>query len=274
MSAITASPENTSAYQRIAPLVGLAGLGLIAVIVALGDAIAGSTAGAIDAGPYGIGPNAHFLFGTDMLGRDIFSETIHALAVTFGAALIGAIIVVLAGAVAGFAAARAPLRAGSLLRTITGALGAVPLILLTVIFASILGHGLVAIAAGLAAAPVAFNRSFDRAAQLAQSRHAVYARATGIPGATLLRRDLVYEVQGNLIKVSARALAATTIAVATISFLGFGAVAPHRDLGLLIADARPAYFDLWWTALFPALVLGLLILFARLAARLEEGEAP
>jgi peptide/nickel transport system permease protein len=274
MSAITASTRSRSSVQRVATLVGLAGLGLVAIIVALGNAIARAPAGAIDVGPRSLAPNPYYLFGTDGLGRDILSETVHALGVTFSTALIATVVVVLAGAVAGFAVARAPFRSGVFLRTVTGVLGAVPILVLAVIVVSIAGHGFAAIAVGLAAAPVAFNRSFDRAALLAQSRHAVYARATGIPAMTLLRRDLVYEVRGNVASVAARALASTIIAMATLSFFGFGAMPSHRDLGLLIADARASYLHMWWPAFFPALVLGLLILFARLAAGLDEGEPP
>jgi peptide/nickel transport system permease protein len=274
MSAIPASAQSLSSGKRVAALLGLSGLGLVAVIVALGNAIARAPAGVRDTGPRSLAPNAYYLFGTDVLGRDVLSETVHALAVTFSTALIASLIVVLAGAVAGFAAARAPFRSGVFLRTVTGVLGAVPILVLAVIFTSVAGHGFLGIAAGLAAAPVAFNRSFDRAALLAQSRHAVYARATGIPAMTLLRRDLVYEIRGNVANVAARALASTAIVVATVSFLGFGAMPPHRDLGLMIADARASYLHMWWPAFFPALVLGLLIFFARLAAGLDEGEPP
>ncbi|MGN6514486.1 MAG: hypothetical protein ACTHLR_01455 [Rhizomicrobium sp.] len=258
--------------RTIISSVGLAGLGLVAVIVALSDVLAPMPAGVFKAGPASLAPSVQYAFGTDILGRDVLSETVHALAVTFIAAVVAAAIAIL-GAVAGFAAARAPWRAGIVLRALTGVLGAVPVLLLAIVAVSIAGHSFMIAAAGLAASPAAFNRSFDRAMDLAHSRHAEYARATGIPALTLLRRDLVYEVRANFINVAGRALASTTIVLATMSFLGFGAVPPHRDLGLMIAAARPNYLDLWWPAFFPALVLILLVLFARLAAALDEGEA-
>jgi len=42
----------------------------------------------------------------------------------------------------------------------------------------------------------------------------------------------------------------------------------------MIAASRASYLTAWWTAAFPALALLLLILFARLAAGLDEGERP
>ena len=62
--------------------------------------------------------------------------------------------------------------------------------------------------------------------------------------------------------------------MASFSFLGFGAEPPRRDLGLMIAAAKAYYLHAWWTAAFPALALTILILFARLAAGLDEGERP
>jgi peptide/nickel transport system permease protein len=263
-----------SRLRTIISTVGLGGLGLVAVIVALGDIIARAPAGAAKIAPPSLPPGTNYAFGTDILGRDVLSETIHALTVTFSAAVVATVIAIVVGAIAGFAAPRAPLRLGYVLRAVTGVLGAVPMLLLAIVIVGLAGHNFAALAAGLAASPSAFNRSFDRAMRQAQSRHSEYARATGIPALTLLRRDLVYEVRGNFINVAGRALASTTIALATMSFLGFGAVPPHRDLGLMIAAARANYLDLWWPALFPALVLTAFILFARLAAALDEGEAP
>ncbi|HSM97011.1 MAG TPA: hypothetical protein VLT91_13265 [Rhizomicrobium sp.] len=264
----------TSRVRAAISAIGLAGVGLITVTVALSDVIVRAPAGTLGVGPPSLAPNSHYAFGTDVLGRDVLSETVHALAVTFSGAVLAAAIAIAVGAVAGFAAVRLPLRLGPLLRGLSGVLGAVPVLLLAVVGAGLAGHEAAPIAAGLAASPAIFNRSFDRAMRLARSRHAEYARATGIPGSTLLRRDLVYEVRGNLINVAGRALASTTITLATLSFLGFGAAPPHRDLGLMIAAARANYLDLWWPALFPALVLTLLVLFARLAAALDEGEPP
>ncbi|HWA29750.1 MAG TPA: ABC transporter permease subunit [Rhizomicrobium sp.] len=270
---MNAQTQAATRLRAIISTAGLSGLGIIAVIVALSDVIAHVPAGMRNAGPSSLPPDAHFVFGTDILGRDVMSETVHALAVTAIMAALAALVAIAVGAVAGFTAARIPRWLGATLRGITGVLGTVPVLLLAIVVVGLAGHDLAILAAGLAASPSAFNRSFDRAARLAQSRHAEYARATGIPPLILLRRDLVYELRANFINIAGRALASTAIALSTMSFLGFGAVPPHRDLGLMIAAARANYLELWWPALFPALALVVFILFARLAAALDEGEA-
>jgi len=256
---------------NIARGVGFAGLGVIAVVAGLNNVLAGEPAGEQGVGPALAPPSGRFAFGTDQFGRDIASEVLHALSVTAGHAALAMAVTIAAGGILGFVAVRFPMRAGVLLRWFAGVLGAVPPLLLGVLLIGLTGRGFAPEAAGLAAAPLAFLHAFDRALALARSRHAFFARATGIPMATLLRRDLAYEIRDHFLSLAARALASVTIILATVSFLGFGAAPPRRDLGLMLASASDSYLQAWWTAAFPALVLILFVLFARLAAGPEEG---
>jgi peptide/nickel transport system permease protein len=156
-----------------------------------------------------------------------------------------------------------------------GAFAAVPALLLALPIVALTARGYAGLAAGLAAAPLAFVRAFDRARVAGRLGHAEYARATGISASALLNRDLAYEFRDTLLPTLARSLAAVAIILSTMSFLGSGALPPHRDLGLMIAAAAKAsYLQAWWTAAFPALALMLFILLARLAAGLDEGERP
>jgi len=253
---------------------GLSGLALIAIAVSLTDVIARAPADAVGRGPPLTPPSAAFPFGTDILGRDVLSETAHALTVTLANSGAALAVALAAGGFAGFLAARLPFRSGFVLRWAMGIFAAIPALLLAVLIVGIGGRDLWAVAAGLAAAPAGFVRAFDRARRLSAAPHAEYARASGIPASTLLKRDLVHEFRDTFLSIAARGLAAVAITLSTVSFFGFGAVPPHRDLGLMIAAARPTYLAAWWTAGFPALVLVLLILCARLAAALEEGERP
>ena len=269
------SPARAGASLRAAIRVaGFVGLALVAITVAMSDVVARAPADAKGIGPVLAAPSAAFPFGTDLLGRGMLSETLHGLTVTLTQGLIAMLVTLAAGGFAGFVAARLPWRMGAGLRWAAGILGAVPALLLAILVIGVAGREFAAIAAGIAASPLAFTRSYDRARALAASRHAEFARITCIPNSTLLRRDLVYDFRDSFLANAARALAAVVITLSTVSFLGFGAVPPNRDLGLMVAAALPSYDQAWWTALFPALALLLVILFARLAASLEEGERP
>lgn len=274
MLAQPVEPPSLPSLRTTIRSIGFAGLGLIAVLVSLSSEIARAPAGSEHVGPALAPPSAQFQFGTDILGRDMASETLHALAVTLDRASIAMLVTMFAGVFFGFVAARAPWKLGLMLRWAMGTLTALPALFLAVLFIGLSDRNLAPLCAGLAAAPFAFARSFDRARALGQSRHAEFARATGVSAMTLLRRDLTYEFRAMLLSVASRALAAVTIILSTVSFFGFGSAPPDRDLGLMIAAARETYLDAWWTAAFPAVALALLVLFARLAAGLEEGERP
>lgn len=252
-------------------VVGLMGLSAIAVGTALNDVLARAPTGAQVAAPL-LPPDIRYPFGTDILGRDVASETLHALAVTMGHAALAALVTIVVGGLMGFVAARLPRGFGAVLRWLSGILAAVPALLLAIVFVGIAGRDFCAIAAGLATAPLAFARAYDRARLMSETRHAEFTRVTGIPARSLLRRDVIYEFRDNFLNTAARALATVTIVLATVSFFGFGAAPPHRDLGVMLAGARDTFLQAWWTALFPALALIILVLFARLAAGLEEDE--
>ena len=268
------APSAAPVVRTVLRVIGWSGLGLIGVAVTLSDFLARAPAGATGIGPMLEAPSGAHPFGTDFLGRDMLSESLHGLSVTMSHALLAAAVAIILGGLSGAVAARMPHYTGLALRGIVGVFAAIPALLLAVLVIGLTARELAPLAAGLAAAPLAFVRAFDRVEAQGKSTHAEYARATGISGATLLRRDLTYEFRGTLSSVAARALAAVTIILSTVSFLGFGATPPARDLGLMIAAAKTSYLHAWWTAAFPALALLVLILCARLAAGLDEGERP
>jgi peptide/nickel transport system permease protein len=200
----------------------------------------------------------------------MLSETLHAMRQTFISAVLAAAVAILFGGFLGAVSARLPRPIALIVRGGIGVFAAIPALLLTILIIGLSSRFFAPLAAGLAAAPLAFVRMFDRVDL--DSTHAEYARATGIPGTTLLKRDLTYEFRQMLGPVTARALAAVIIILSTASFLGFGAEPPARDLGLMIAASKASFLSAWWTAAFPALALTLMVLSARLAAGLEEGE--
>ncbi len=259
-------------FRRALAAIGWSGLGLIALVVVLSDFLVRAQAGAVHIGPALSPPSSLFPFGTDMLGRDMLSETLHALSATVVNAVPAALVAIATGALFGFVTARFSEPARFVLRWAMGVFAAIPALLLAILLIGLTARGYAVVAAGLAVSPLAFVRAFDRARESTNSAHAEYARATGIASSALLRRDLAYEVRDSLLSTAARAFAAVTIILSTVSFLGFGAVPPHRDLGLMIAAAKPVYIEAWWTAAFPALALLVVILLARLAAGLDEGE--
>jgi peptide/nickel transport system permease protein len=152
-------------------------------------------------------------------------------------------------------------------------MSSVPVILLAILLAVLMGYANAAFAAGLAAAPPQFARSFDRTRALLSTQQADYARASGITSMALLKRDFAYTFLSSLAGLAARAFAAVAVTLATMSFFGFGAEPPARDLGLMIASARPVIDGAWWAAGSPAAILVAVVLAAQFASALSGDKA-
>lgn len=249
--------------------------GALALILLLGvfhGMLAPFAPGAAGAGPPLAEPRLQYPFGTDLLGRDLWSESLHALGVTISAAWLGTVFVLLFGNFAGLVAAHLVAPVGQGARVAANVLVSIPALLLAILFSALLQPGSAAVAAGLAVAPAAFLRSYDRARAIQTAPYSDFARASGASRLTLLRRDLMHELRQSLVRTIARYFAAVAVAFSTMSFFGFGAAPPDRDLGLMIASARANLPDAWWTAAAPAATLILLLFLARLAAALRGGE--
>jgi ABC-type dipeptide/oligopeptide/nickel transport system permease subunit len=215
--------------------------------------------------------SAAHLFGTDALGRDMLSETLHALAISMSDACVGFLVTMAAGMLLGFAAGHLLGRFGIVLRVFMGVAASIPSLLLALLISAAFDRGSVALAVGLATAPITFVRVYDRVRAFLVDKRSAFAHAGAEP-MTLFRRDVVYEFHDVLAMSSAGAFASVAITLATMSFFGFGAAPPARDLGLMIASARDFLPNAWLVAAAPALTLIVLVLAARLAAGLAEGE--
>jgi peptide/nickel transport system permease protein len=182
---------------------------------------------------------------------------------------VGLFFALIAGHLAGMAAAHLFGRLGVAFGIGANVLGSLPPLLLAILFSALLLPGSAAAAAGLAVAPHAFLRGYDRARAVLAAPYSDFARASGVSEMALFARDFRHELR-DIVPIITRALAAIVTIYSTMSFFGFGARPPARDLGLMIASARADLPEAWWTAAVPAAMLILFILTARLSARGER----
>jgi ABC-type dipeptide/oligopeptide/nickel transport system permease subunit len=252
---------------------GLIVLAVLAVLAAAHRELAPYTLDQTNTGPVLASGSMAHLFGTDALGRDMLSETLYALAISMSDACVGFLVAMATGMLLGFAAGHLLGRFGIAVRVFMGVAASIPPLLLALLLSAAFNRGSVALAVGLATAPFTFVRVYDRVRAFLVDRHSIFAHAGAEP-MTLFRRDVIYEFHDLLAMSSARAFGSVAITLATMSFFGFGAAPPARDLGLMIASAQSFLPNAWWVAAAPALTLIVLVLAARLAAGLAENERP
>ncbi|MFW5826860.1 MAG: ABC transporter permease [Alkalispirochaeta sp.] len=211
-------------------------------------------------------PSADHWFGTDNLGRDVYSRVIYGtqvtLAVAFTSVFFGAIFGVTLGIVAGYY--------GKWLDTIImrlmDILLAFPGILLALAIVSALGASLnnVVIAIAIFSVP-SFARIVRGSTLVVRNLEYVEAiRALGARDAKIIVQHVLPNVMSPII-VQATLYIATAILIASgLSFLGLGAQPPTPEWGLMLSSGR----DFIWNAIHVSLFPGLAIVLAVLAFNL------
>lgn len=207
-------------------------------------------------------PSAAHWFGTDDLGRDQWSRMLHGSELTIQATLIALLIAVIAGLTLGVISGFL----GGLVDAITmrgvDVLLAIPSLLLALAIVTALGFGTipVAVAVGVGIVP-----GFARAtrAEVLRVRTLPYVEAARVSGASWLRiltRHVLPNSWGPVAVLAVLDTGVAIIAIASLSFLGFGAAPPAAEWGTLIANGRNFLLTAPWVSLLPGLFVAAVVL--------------
>lgn len=245
--------SNSNWSVRIALLM----IAVIAVVAVAGGALAPHDPLAQNASAALQGPGPAHLLGTDYLGRDVFSRLLAGAPASLLSAVAAAVIGLLLGAVPGSLSAFFPRSAEWLSLRAVDALLALPFILFAIVFATLLGNGLVqaTVAIGILLTPSFFRVA--RAATL-RVRDSQYVEAATLLGASawwILRRHVWRQVAPNLIVAGVAALGGALLAVASLTFLGIGVQPPAPTWGGMLSSDLDYLAQRPWGPLAPALAI-------------------
>jgi len=205
---------------------------------------------------------AHW-FGTDELGRDIFSRTLYgarvSLIVATSVVILSTAVGLLLGCLAGFYGGLLDLIVNVYL---TNAFLALPGILLAIAFVAFLGPGLLNLVLALSISGwVGYARLVRAQVMTVKEREFVEAaRALGASDLRILTRHVLPNIVQPLIVQAAIGMAGAVLSEATLSFLGLGIPAPAASWGSMLNDARSHLFDSPHMVVFPALAVMLCVL--------------
>jgi peptide/nickel transport system permease protein len=189
-------------------------------------------------------PSGTYWFGTDALGRDVFSRVIVGARAAFIGPLVVALGSMVIGNVLGLIAGYRGGRVDSLIMRSVDLMFALPGLLVAIVVIGAVGGGYWVAVAVLTLLFAPFDTRVIRGATLEQMPrpYVEAARTLGVPG----RRIMLLHVWPN---VSAVAVANTflvfafaLVSLAGLSFLGFGAGPGEPDWGLMLAESRTILF--------------------------------
>ncbi len=208
------------------------------------------------------GPSSDHWFGTDTLGRDIYSRVLYGARISIGIGLFSVAIGLFIGGFLGLVAGYLGRRIDSAIGIGTDILLAFPGVLLALVVIAILGRGLtnVVIAVGIASIP-----SYTRLvrSQVIAAKELAYveaARVTGCSSGRVMMRHLLPNVLGPVTVLATLSIASAILSAAGLSYLGLGAQPPTPEWGAMVSDGREHLRSYWWMSTMPGFAIMLTVL--------------
>ncbi|WP_395686794.1 ABC transporter permease [Aestuariivirga sp.] len=212
-------------------------------------------------------PSLTHLFGTDRLGRDVFSRTLLGGREAMLISTLSTLFAMAWGAVLGIIVALTGGRLDAAVMRVVDAMVAVPWILLVMLFVAALGSSTVALipllgfSYGLAVVYLARSAALD----FVTRDFVLAAQVRGESRWTIALKEILPNIRDSLAVQAAMQWSWIFLAVSSLSFLGMGVAPPTPDWGQMISDARGIMRSAPWTVIWPMIFLSSLIIGVNLA---------
>lgn len=202
-------------------------------------------------------PSATNWFGTDALGRDIFSRIVYGTRITLVIVLLVVVTVgpfgLLIGAISGYYGGWVD----RLLMRITDVFLAFPRLVLALAFVAALGPGIVnaIIAIAITTWPPYARVARAETMVIRNQDYIAAMRLQGASQARIIWKHVVPMCMSSLIVRTTFDMAGIILTAAGLGFLGLGAQPPMPEWGAMISAGREQIFDQWWVATFPGIAI-------------------
>lgn len=204
-------------------------------------------------------PGAAHWFGTDQMGRDIFSRVLVGARATILLSLMATALAMAIGSVLGTASAYLGGKIDEFMMRTMDAVMAIPSLLFALLIVSTLGqssmNAVLAITIAFVPGMVRISRSVALAARQQDYINAAIAR--GESGLYVILREMLPNILAPIIVEATIRVAFAIMLFATLSFLGLGAQPPEPEWGLMVSEARGYFFSAPWMMMIPGLAIAL-----------------
>ena len=235
---------------------------LLIIMVIAGPLIRGYDYTSMNVAEKNIGPCAQYWFGTDNLGRDLFSRVWAGARASLIIALVATALKLVFGTVYGALMAHFGGWVDEILMRIIEVINSIPSLLLTILIMMVLGNNLFALLVALSVTAWC-NTARQVRGMIKQLRESEYVYAAEVLGAKPVRiitKHYVPNMLGILILDTATAIPTFIFTESGLSFLGIGLQAPAISLGVLISMGQQNMDFYPYQLFFPCLILCVIVM--------------
>lgn len=237
-------------------------LGLLVIMVIVGPVMRGYDYETMNVAEKNLGPSSKYWFGTDNLGRDLFSRIWVGARASLIIALVATAVKLVFGTVYGALMAHFGGWVDEILMRIIEVLNSIPSMLLTILIMLVLGNNLFSLLVALSITAWC-NTARQVRGMIKQLRESEYVYAAEVLGAKPVRiivKHYIPNMLGILILDTATAIPSFIFTEAGLSFLGIGLQAPEISLGVLISMGQQNMDFYPFQLFFPCLILCVIVM--------------
>jgi peptide/nickel transport system permease protein len=202
-------------------------------------------------------PSAQRWFGTDELGRDIYTRVLYGGRITLGMVVAIVLIVAPLGLVIGCAAGYAGGMADRVVMRVTDIFLAFPRLILALAFVAAIKPGITSaiLAIALTAWPPYARLARAETLTLRNADFVAATKMTGASGIRIVLHHIVPLCLSSLVVRVTLDMSSIILTAAALGFLGMGAQPPSPEWGAMIATARRFILDHWWVPTIPGIAI-------------------
>lgn len=207
-------------------------------------------------------PSRDHLFGTDELGRDIFSRIVYGVRISITTAIVAVVFAVIIGSVLGAVAGTMGGWIDEVIMRISDVFLSFPPLLLAIATSAMLGPSLENAQLSIIISwwPWYTRLLRGQAISVKEKPFVKAAEAIGTNRIRIMFKHIVPNCISPIIIQASMDMGSVILTIASLSFLGLGAQAPIPEWGLMVSTSKSYFMNAWWYGIFPGAAIFISVL--------------